>query len=137
MCRKLSIFLTYYKYDIFSRFVPCSNDEQCLKKVTDSHLLTSNFHNLFSTQCFFSQELGKQVTQNLKKTFLTANLKAVSQNLRMINGHFKTTSGHCFANSHSQNWGSESHFQVLNRSKSYLAKKLWQKWKTCKNAKNT
>jgi hypothetical protein len=32
----------------------------------------------------------------------------------------KTTSGHFFAN-----WGSDGHFEVLNRSKSQLIQKLW------------
>ena len=62
-----------------------------------------------------------------------SSLEGVSQNLQLINGHFKTTSGHFFANYNlSQNWFSDSHFEVLNRFKSYLDKKLWQKWKTCK-----
>ena len=35
-----------------------------------------------------------------------------------------------------QNWGSDSHFEVLSWSATYLVQKLWQKWKTCKDAKN-
>ena len=37
----------------------------------------------------------------------------------------------------SQNWSSDGHFEVLNGSIYKLVKKLWQKWKTRKNAKIT
>ena len=36
----------------------------------------------------------------------------------------------------SQNWISDCHFEVLNKSQSWLVQKLWQKWKTCNDAQN-
>ena len=44
----------------------------------------------------------------------------------MINGSFKTTSGHFFANYMNilQKLGSDGHFEVLNESESYLVQKL-------------
>ena len=60
-------------------------------------------------------------------------LDGVSQNLRMINGRFKTPSGHFFCQIHeylSQNWGSDSHFVVLSKSESQFCERYscsWQK----------
>jgi hypothetical protein len=66
--------------NIFLVSVHTSSLEQCLERVTNSRPLASNLHNLFSTYCSCSQELGKQVT-HLGKTFLTANLDNYSNKI--------------------------------------------------------
>ena len=52
-------------------------------------------------------------------------LEGDSQNLQMLNGRFKTTSGHFICQLHeylSQNLGSNGHFEVLNKSESLFQK---------------
>ena len=67
----------------------------------------------------------------LEKSFLWIyQLDGDVKNLQFINDCFTTISGHFFWQLHknlSQNWSSNSHFEVLNLSKSSLVQKLWYK----------
>jgi hypothetical protein len=60
----------YHAQSFFQVFVNCFpsslKQEYCLKKITNSRPTASNLHNLFSTQYFCSQELGKKVTHAWK-----------------------------------------------------------------------
>ena len=49
-----------------------------------------------------------------------------SQNLRLINHHFTTLSGHCHRYL-SQNWNSDGHFEMLNGSVILSVLELWHK----------
>ena len=61
---QLSRFVPYSRFFplFFTCFPSSLEQEQCLKKVTNSQPSASNLHNLFSTLFSCSQELEKQVT---------------------------------------------------------------------------
>ena len=56
----------------------------------------------------------------------TCMLECESQNLRLINHHFTTLSGHCHRYL-SQNWNSDGHFEMLNGSVILSVLELWHK----------
>ena len=112
----------------------------CLKHVFPC-LISPNLRNYCLDQrMHFCNELRKSALWpelpnfvNMSKSWLDQNLwqkpqnfsflvfyhfvKQKAENLCLINGHFKTISGHFLANCLSQNWRSDSHFEVLNISK--------------------
>ena len=81
--------------------------------------------------------IKKEIFSDFSCMFLNPNiffpiliLKTVRKRKRMINGCFTTISGHFIwqlCDYISQNWGSDSHFDVITRSKPWLIEKLWLK----------
>ena len=83
------------------------------------------------TSCLFWSWMWRHLGGEFKSMQLFFYVETDAQNLRLINGRFTTNFIIFFANYIlkylSQNWDSDSHFEVLNWSKSQLVQKLWHK----------
>ena len=124
------LFWTKENYHIPIHISMITVEEFRNKQATGSrHMFTDEF---YTSYFFIKNYLNcfEHVKGDYFFVFEVIFLEGVSQNLRMINGHFKTTSGLFFGNYMNifyKTWHSEGHFELFNRAESQLVQKSWRK----------